>query len=57
MKFDDVWRTVEQANPQIKSGRVSMSAASFKKAMRFAWKKGVDEDPPHFDKIFGGMFK
>ena len=56
MKFDELMGVVRDANPQIESGRVSMSAESFEKALRFAFDKGRESGVGEatFNELFGG---
>jgi hypothetical protein len=55
MKFDEMWAIVEEANPMLEMGTVTMYSALFKKAMRFAFDKGVleGETKDLYNKFFG----
>jgi len=56
MSFDELMIVIRKANPQIESGRVTMSAESFEKALQFAFDKGRDSGlgEAMFNGLFGG---
>ena len=54
MNFNELMRVVRKSNPQMESGRVSMSAENFEKAMRFAFEKG--ESAGRGSEMFNGLF-
>jgi hypothetical protein len=56
MTFDEMWRLVESKNSQLRDGRKTMSSASFKKALRFAFEKGREsgQGESMFNGLFGG---
>ncbi len=54
MTFEELWREVEAQNSQIETGRVSMSSAGFKKAMRLAYEQG--KKAADGEALFNGLF-
>ena len=56
MNFEQLWRLVESHNPTLRDESVTMSSASFKRAIRFAFDKGRDSGAGEsmFNGLFGG---
>ncbi len=54
--FDDLWKMIEDKNPQLQSGKVSMSSDSFKKALQLAWDQGT-KTQKEFDKGLMDLMK
>jgi hypothetical protein len=56
MTFDEMWELVESQNHALRDGSVTMSSASFKKALRFAFEKGREsgQGESMFNGLFGG---
>jgi len=40
MQFNEFWDIIEQKNPQLASGKITMPSDSFKKAMQLAYDQG-----------------
>ena len=38
--FDDLWKHIEERNPLLQFGKVSMSTENFKKALQLSWDQG-----------------
>lgn len=56
MTFEELWKMIEEKNPQLQSGKVAMSSDSFKKALQLAWDQGAKQQKD-VDKCWMDMMK